>query len=143
MDIEEECDFTNDDEFIHAASVLGGKPLDEQSRDDLIKVARQCFINMKCSEEAREYVFKENQMLHDQLQKDRKIEELETSTHKLQDINKKMRDIKERLFQLNNYDKQQISPTLWTKAAQLNTVLDNVQYHMLDLAFVSIPSVKR
>ena len=130
---EEEHDFMNDDGFLSAVAVLGGKPLQNHHRADLKKLLYQFYINMVCSEEARENVFKENQMLHDQLQKDKKIEELETPTHKLQDINKKMRHIKERLFQLNNYDKEQISKTLWTKAAQLNTVLNNVQFHVLDL----------
>ena len=83
-------EFTNNAGFMSAVSVLGGNPLHELSHEDLVSVLRQFYINMECSEEAREHVFKENKMLRDQLQKDRKIEELETATHKLQAINKKI-----------------------------------------------------
>jgi hypothetical protein len=51
------------EDFLSAVVVLGGKPFDELDRDDLMAVLYQFYINMECSEEAREEAFKENDAL--------------------------------------------------------------------------------
>ena len=52
-----------DEEFLSAVTVLGGKPLDEMDRDDLMMVLHQFYINMECSDEARNKNFQENDKL--------------------------------------------------------------------------------
>ena len=52
-----------DPEFLSAVAVLGGKPLDELDRDDLMTVLYQFFINAECCDEARQKVSLENEEL--------------------------------------------------------------------------------
>ena len=129
---------TQDPDFLSAVAVLGQNSLTNLSRKNLIKVMYQLYINSVCSDNARHAVFEENDKLVEEnkalrKQKDRKIEELVTITSRLQKINKKMSRLKERIFEMDNYQKQQISEILMTKAAGLNTVLDQVDYAIADM----------
>ena len=123
-------EYLNDNNFIHAVSTLGKNDVNHLSRDDLFKVLYHFYKNQMCTEKALVESFDEIDLLQ---KKEHHIEELETTSYKLKEIQENMKAIKERIFQMSTEKKQELSPSLYKKASGLNKDLDSILYYVLDL----------